>query len=470
MPEAAQTLEALVIGAGISGLVAAYRLMKSGRDVLLIESSDRVGGVIHSQEAEEFLIERGPNSFRGTSTLLDLFEELGLMNDLVTADPRAPAFIYGGVYAGHGLEPVPMSLAAALSTRLISARGKLRLLREPFIARRRDSREESIAAFVRRRLGSEVLDNLIAPFVSGVYAGDPERLSIQATFARLARLETESGSIVKGLWKTPRPQNKKKKKKGIPPKRSLRQYRLCSFASGLEQWPKALASKLGLRLRTNSRAVSITRSHSGRLFEVILDEGERQLTVHAKNLIVATPAGAAAGLLSKIAPEIATRLETIEYVSLVSLPLAYRAEVRLHGFGFLAARSAGLRILGSVWNSSLFRDRAPAGWVLLTSFIGGATDSEAIHLSDDELISIADRDLKQVLAITSQPRRLPITRWARAIPQYTIGHAAKTEELQEALKRQEGLWLIGNYLGGVSLGDCIENATKIAGAVAGDAR
>ena len=209
------------------------------------------------------------------------------------------------------------------------------------------------------------------------------------------------------------------------------------------------------------------------LFEVILDEGGRRLTVVAKNLIIATPAGAAARLLSNIAPEIAARLETIEYVSLVSLPLAYQAEVAevsMKGFGFLATRGAGLRILGSVWNSSLFRDRAPSGWVLLTSFIGGATDREAIHLDDEQLISIADRDLKRVLGIKSQPRRLPITRWARAIPQYTIGHAAKALEVEEALKGHAGLWLAGNYLNGVSLGDCIENATKIARAVSGDKR
>ena len=239
-----------------SGLVAAYRLMKAGNKVLLIESSDRAGGVIQSQEAEEFLIERGPNSFRGTSTMLDLFEELGLMNDLVTADPRAPAF----VYEGKNLEPVPMSLPAAISTKLISTKGKLRLLREPFIAPRRDSQEESIAGFVRRRLGSEVLDNLIAPFVSGVYAGDAERLNMQATLAKLARLERESGGIVKGLWKAPQ----KKKAKDGPPQKSLRQYRLCSFANGLEHWPKTLASKLGLYLRTNSKAVSILRGDAER--------------------------------------------------------------------------------------------------------------------------------------------------------------------------------------------------------------
>src|SRR5262245_49376330 len=219
MPEAAhptlQTFDAIVIGAGISGLVAAYRLMKGGCEVLLIESSDRPGGVIQSDEAEEFLIERGPNSFRGTSTLLDLFGELGLMDELVTADPRAPAF----VYTGRALEAVPMSPLAALSTRLISTKGKLRLLREPFVPARRATGEESIASFVRRRLGPEVLDNIIAPFLSGIYAGDPEQLSIQATtFSKMARMEAESGSIFRGLWKAPRAKEP-----------SLRQYRLCSF-------------------------------------------------------------------------------------------------------------------------------------------------------------------------------------------------------------------------------------------------
>jgi oxygen-dependent protoporphyrinogen oxidase len=448
MPEATQPLDALIIGAGISGLVAAYRMMKAGREVLLIESSDRAGGVIRSQEAEEFLIEQGPNSLRGTSALLELFEELGLMSELVTADPGAPAF----VYTGRRLEAVPMSPGAALSTRLISTRGKLRLLREPFIPRRRSSGEESIAAFVRRRLGPEVLDNLVAPFISGIYAGDPERLSVQATtFSRLARMEAESGSIVKGLRKAPRTR-----------KASLRQYRLCSFARGLDSWPKAIVKKLGSRLRTNSRVAGIAHDQSRQLFEIIIDEHSGQTTLLARNLIIAAPSDAAAHLLSQLAPEIAEQIATIEYPPLISVPLAYPAEIELRGFGFLATPNAGLRILGSVWNSALFADRAPSGWLLLTSFIGGATDSEAIRLSDDELVSIADRDLKRVLGIGSMPRRLPITRWPRAIPQYTIGHAARTAEIEESLKRHKGLWLIGNYLKGVSLGDCTETATEAA--------
>src|SRR5262245_42643967 len=211
-------LDAIIIGAGISGLVTAHRLKKMGRHILLLESCDRVGGVMQSLDAEGFLIEQGPNSLRGTHELLDLVEELGLAEELVTADPRAPAY----VYADNQLHAVPMGPPALIKTRLISNSAKLRLLREPFIKARNAGGEESIASFVRRRLGDEILNRLVAPFLSGVYAGDPERLSVEACFPRLAELESDAGSIVRGAIRAMRTSNKKNEK----PKRSLRPYRL----------------------------------------------------------------------------------------------------------------------------------------------------------------------------------------------------------------------------------------------------
>src|SRR5262247_3267970 len=241
--------DSIIIGAGISGLVAAHRLKKMGRNLLLIESGDRAGGVIQSRDAEGFLIECGPNSLRGSHEFLDLVEELNLTDELIKADPRAPAY----VYAGGEFHAVPMSPPALVKTKLISNAAKLRLLREPFVKARRGGGEESVASFVRRRLGDEILERLVEPFLSGVYAGDPEELSLQACFPKLAEFEAEAGGILRGALRAAKQSRKGRGK----PKRSLRPYRLCSFGHGLSALPGALSQWLGDNLLTRARIIDI---------------------------------------------------------------------------------------------------------------------------------------------------------------------------------------------------------------------
>jgi len=458
-------VDSAIIGAGISGLVAAHRLKKMGRNLLLIESGDRVGGVIQSLDAEGFLIERGPNSMRGAHEFLDLVEELNLTGELVTADPRAPAY----VYANGQLHAVPMSPPALVKTKLISTSAKLRLLGEPFVKARHESGEESIASFVQRRLGDEILERLVEPFLSGVYAGDPKELSVQACFPKLAEFEAEAGGILRGALRAARRSRKEARKeahKGAHKrKRSLRPYRLCSFRDGLSALPEALSKSLGDSLLTRARIIEINKSHSTSRFEIRIERQGEIKTINCSTLVISTPAYVAAHLLDNVAPEIAALVAEIPYVSIASVPLAYRAEQvasKLDGFGFLAPRGEGLRTLGSIWNSSLFAGRSPEGWVCATNFIGGATDTEAIKLGDEELIRIVHNDLSKVLGISGEPRRLPITRYKRAIPQYTMGHAARAERIESKLGDTPGLWIAGNYLRGISLGDCIKHAERTA--------
>jgi protoporphyrinogen/coproporphyrinogen III oxidase len=450
--------DSVIIGAGISGLVVAHRLKKMGRDPLIIEGGDRVGGVIQSREVEGFLIECGPNSMRGSHEFLDLVEELNLTGELITADPRAPAY----VYADGRLQAVPMSPPALVKTKLISNAAKLRLLREPFVEARRDGGEESIASFVRRRLGDEILERMVAPFLSGVYAGDPEELSVQACFPKLAEFEAEAGGILRGALRAMKQSRKEARKGTGRPKRSLRPYRLCSFRHGLSALPEALSRSLGDRLLTGARIIDI---NSGAGFEIKFEHRGEIKTINSPTLVASTPAYVMATLFGAVAPEIAALVAEIPYASIASVPLAYRSEQmarKLDGFGFLAPRGEGLRTLGSIWNSSLFAERAPEGWVCLTNFIGGATDPNAVKLSDGELIRVVHDDLSKVLGVSGEPRRLPITRYERAIPQYTLGHAARVERIEALLRDTPGLWIAGNYLRGVSLGDCIKHAESVA--------
>jgi oxygen-dependent protoporphyrinogen oxidase len=332
---------------------------------------------------------------------------------------------------------------------------------------------------VRRRLGDEILERLVAPFLSGVYAGDSEELSVQACFPKLAEFEAEAGSVLRGALRAARQSRKRQGK----PKRSLRPYRLCSFRRGLNTLPQSLARSLGDRLITDARIVSVISAGSGSErgsktaaeatlatapgadFGIRLEHRNEIKTFNCSTLIVATPAAAAARLLNDIAPEIATLVAGIEYVSIASVPLGYRAEQvsrPLDGFGFLAPRGEGLRTLGSIWNSSLFAERAPAEWIVTTNLIGGATDPGAVERSDEELIRAAHNDLSKVLGVSGEPRRLPITRYDRAIPQYKIGHAARVARIEAELRNYAGLWIAGNYLRGVALGDCIKQAERIA--------
>jgi protoporphyrinogen/coproporphyrinogen III oxidase len=478
----------VVIGAGISGLVCAYRLKMLGVDVALIEKSDRVGGVIQSERIDGYLIERGPNSSQGTDELVALVDELGITDELVEGDPKAPAY----VYFGGRLHAVPSGPVAFLRSKLLSLPGKLRIFKEPLVPVRRADSEESVASFARRRIGREAAERMVAPFVSGIYAGDAEQLSVQAAFPRLANLETGYGGLFRGMFAKAREARRARKDaSAVLDKAAPTRRRLCSFRSGMAFLPATLASRLGEDLLTGCEKLTIedrgsrievslrnqgpenTRSAIGnpqsKGFSIEFERAGNNHRLTCDHLVVATPANAASTLIASISGELSRLLEEIVYPPLSIVSLAYgesAIETPLDGFGFLVPPSEQMKILGCVWNSSLFEDRAPEGKSLITVFIGGARNPDIARLADADLVATAHDELRKVLGILSEPHAVAITRYERSIPQYNLGHAERLRKIESLLQETPRLSLIGNYLHGVSTGDCIKEADRMAKRIA----
>ena len=453
--------QVIVIGAGIAGLVCAYRLKSLGADVLLIESSAQVGGVMQSEAVDGYLIERGPNSSQGSEELMALVEELGLMGELLEGDPKAPAY----VYFGGRLHPVPAGAGAFIKSKLLSTAGKLRILREPFIGKRTAGDEESVLSFARRRIGREAAERMVAPFVSGIYAGDAEKISVQAAFPRLWNLEANYGGLIRGtIAKAREAKRAKKAASAVLDKAAPTRRRLVSFKRGMATLPQRLAELLGEDLL---RGITdcVLRVANPRQAVVAFNRDGAAHEATADHVVVAAPAKAAASILKPVSSELSRLLDDIYYPPLTIVYLAYdvaSVATPLDGFGFLVAPSEGMNILGCVWNSSLFAGRAPQGKALLTAFVGGARRPEAARSPDAELVATAHAELRAVLGIKGEPTVVGITRWERAIPQYNIGHRDRVQRIEALLNQTHGLHLAGNYLHGVSTGDVIKEADRVA--------
>ena len=449
---------ALVVGAGISGLVCAYALRKAGIDAQIVEASDRPGGVIRSERRDGYLLELGPQSFAGTAPLQQLCRELGIEGELLEAPRQAPRF----VLVGGALREVPLSPPAFFTSSLFNFGTKLSILRDMFGTSHPPEQDESIAAFVRRKFSTELLEKLVGPFVSGIYAGDPEQLSLRGAFPQLYEAEKSVGSIVRGMIHSA-------KTKGAPRERPS----LLTFREGNETLIRVLAANLGDALRCNAEVIAIQRRTKGSVvgYEVSLSVAGRDETLEVDHLIVATPTNAAAELLRQVGAGFESAIQGITYAPVAVVSLGYRKTAvgnALDGFGFLVPRSAGLEILGSVWNSSLFPGRAPEGHVLLTSFVGGTTNPQAVTRSKEELSSLVHREIAPLLNISEAPVFSSANVYQRAIPQYTLGHTNRLAALAALKTKYPGLWLAGNYFRGPAIGTCVEQALAAAGEISKD--
>ena len=453
--------QVVVIGAGISGLACAYRLQQLGLDVAVLEVNDSAGGLIDSVQKDALLFEAGAQSFQGTPALLALISELGLESELQKADPRAPRYV---LLHGH-LRKIPMSPQALLASTLLNPISRWKIATEPFKKSRPPTEEESVAAFVRRKFGHEILEYLVAPFVSGVYAGDPEKLSLKAAFPTLDEWERQYGSVLRGAMKSRPP---KEQRAGAPP--------LCSFTHGVATLPRMMAAKLGDAMQYETRAVSVDFTNAGQHAlagagpgcEIRFVRNGQEQSAASGAVVIATPAYAAAHLLESSSPHLAQTLSGIAYAPVAVVACTYyRQQVGdpLEGFGFLVPRGEKVRTLGTVWNSSLFPGRAHEGSVTITSFIGGATDPEILNLHEENIAAIVTEENARILGITGPPLEVAVWKYPRALPQYNLGHGHIVETIRDAERASPGLFFAGNYLEGPAIGKCVENGFQTAEAV-----
>ncbi len=457
--------QAIIVGGGISGLASAYLLREKAKAagmelaITLLEKEHRFGGKIWSRREDGFLCEWGPNGFLDNKPqTLELCRQLGVDGQLLRSNDNARKRF---IFSGNILNRLPENGPSFLKSTLISWPGKLRLAMEPFIPQYNGTTDETLAAFGRRRLGNEALAKLIAPMVSGIFAGDPETMSLKSCFPRIAELEAEYGGLIKAMIKLA-----KKKKQEIAEGKVVASAAgpggvLTSFKDGIQTLTDILATELGASVvRSGSGAVRI--SSGGTVpYRVTTDKEE----LDADLVIVAAPAYATAELLRELDAGISSVLNEIPYSTMTVVCFGYERERisrDLDGFGYLIPKEEGLSTLGTLWDSSIFENRAPTGRVLLRSMMGGACFPQYITLSDAEVEKRVRNDLERGMGITVPPSFIRIFRHEQAIPQYVVGHGKRLAALDERLQSHPGLLLTGNSYRGIGLNDCVGAAHRAA--------
>ena len=397
----------LIIGGGIAGMSAGHFLSKVGIPFLLLEKSKRLGGAIRSPKENSYLMEAGPFSFLPKARVLpQLVKDWGILDQM--PEPLRWSFY-------------PHKEAPAY--------------------------EETVAEFVKRRAGKGVLENMITPFVSGIVAGDSEKLSMSAMFPLFVDLERQYGSLIKAF----------RKRKGEKSKPTL-----FSFKEGMETLPKAFAKKYQTQISTESEVVDLEKNPEG--FYLTWRRMGELKTDKVRSILLATPAYVSADLVKVLNPILSRELETIHYASLTVVHVVYNKDsIRhpLNGFGYLSAEKSDNPVLGSIFASSIFPGRAPSNETVLSFFVGGEKYPTVVQKSDEELCQMVLNEGKRVLGFSGEPKYFWLQRYDKAIPQYRVGHLEKIRKIIQEVRKTNGLYLAGNYFGGVSLEDTARCSEKV---------
>lgn len=455
----------VVVGGGITGLAAANRIKEiaadkhPGLEVLLIEASERTGGPIRTIERDGFLIEEGPDAFITTKPWgLNLCRRLGLDGELIeTDDKKRRTYILrdgGLVEIPEGFVMLaPSRLTPFLTSPLFSWPGKLRMLLDLVIPRGRGG-DESVAGFVRRRLGKEALDRVAQPMIGGIYTGDAERLSLRATMPQYIELEEEHGSVIAGMLRSYRQKSRARKRDS-----GARYSMFVSFKKGMSTLTDRLASGLGESLRLGEKVSGITKSGVG--YTVSTDKG----VYDADGAVITTSAFAAAKLVENIDPETAALLSGIEYASSAVAVLAYKlSDIKrpIDAFGFVVPATERKRLIACSFSSEKFPGRAPGGYTVLRAFTGGTLDPGVLELDDETIVEKLKSELTPVLGITGEPVFGLLKRYPDSLPQYHVGHLDLVRKISSGVKKLKGLEIAGSAMGGVGIPDCINSGESAA--------
>ena len=484
----------VIIGGGISGLAAAHRLTELSKDrkqpiqITLLEAGSRLGGVIQTEHRDGFLLERGPDSFISEKPeALALTHRLDLDAQLIQTNPQhRRSFI---VKRGR-LRPVPEGFQLLAPTRIwpfittdiFSLAGKLRMSADLLLPRKSangnidEPEDESLANFVRRRLGREALERMAQPMVGGIYTADPENLSLRATMPRFLEMEREHRSIILGMWRKGRLQTA-----GEQAGTSGARYSLfLSFERGMQALVDSLAGRIAdcqlpiadtrqamqAHIRLNARVESIKRNAAtkdqGPNWIVVTDRGD---SLAADAICLALPAFAAASLLRDVNEQLAKKLDRISYASTATINLGYRrADIRhpLDGFGFVVPFIERRSLIACTFSNIKFAGRAPDNHVLLRAFVGGALQPEMFVLEETEMLNRVKRDLRDLLGVENEPIFTEVAKWEKSMPQYEVGHLGRVKSIENALQQLPGLALAGNSYHGAGIPDCIGSGESAA--------
>lgn len=443
-----------IIGAGITGLTAAFYLKRKGIPVTVYEASSRVGGVIQSLCQDGYIAEFGPNTILETSPkIAQLVLDAGIESRRLDPNPKAEAR-----YVVRYKRPIamPSSPLGFFNTKLFTVRAKLAVLREPFVSPRRDGAEESIAQFVVRRFNQEFLDHAVDALVAGIYAGDPCKLSVTHAFPKLKALEENYGSMIKGQIFGAR----ERKKRGEVARDRAPKF---SFDQGLQVLPDTLAERLGDAVQRNTSVEVITQTPEG--WTITLKRNDQQFHEEHSAVLYAGTAFRLADLkLQSQQPVSLSAFSEIRYPPVASVVLGFRREDVAHpceGFGMLIPKVEGFKILGTIFSSSLFPNRAPAGHLALTSYIGGERYPELASLPAEKLYELTCADLRVLLGVNGKPTFQHSVFYPRAIPQYNVGYGRYRDLMSEIERKAAGFFLAGHYRDGISVSDSIASGINV---------
>ncbi|MCA1736913.1 MAG: protoporphyrinogen oxidase [Actinobacteria bacterium] len=450
----------VVVGGGISGLVAAHRLATAGAEVTVVERSPRLGGKVVTEHSDGFLIEGGPDSFvAGKGSVIELADELGIANRVISSRPEHRG---SHVWWGDRLHPlpgglllmVPSQLSPLLRSSLLSWKGKLRVLCDLALPRQRHG-DESLESFVVRRLGREVLERIAEPLIAGIHAAEPSSMSLQASFPRFLEMEQKHRSLILAA-----------RAASSKPAADNGMSYFASFKAGMGELAAALVGAMdGVDIKTGVTVTRLTRDGDGGGYRLILDDGT---VLRTAGVVLATPARETAGLLSELVPEAAAALSGIRQVATATVTLAYRVDEipPLFGSGFVVPSVEGRRIMGVSYLSHKWEGRVPdQQFALLRAFVGGPKGQELAAAGKEQLTAAVLDELAALIGLTARPLLVRARSWEGGLHQYTLGHVDRVARAESALATHPGLALAGAAFHGIGLNECVESGRRAAASV-----